>query len=159
MSYPRGDEFYPTIEQLERNHEELSTAYYNLLNNLEEDLEQHAKEKAAKRPITLNLTVNGDNIDTKQLLSEAIDEAIEATYSETYPTNRERVDITGIAFARALASLGYDDPDGELMRIYQDLFAVLEDRIISEGDKRKQAEYDTAEQANNPTVEPEDDGE
>ncbi|PWG65577.1 hypothetical protein [Bifidobacterium callitrichidarum] len=146
MSYPWGEENYPTIEQLENEVSQFRESFYTNLRYLNTALEEECKTKAAKRPITINLTINGGQVkDHKKILEDAYEDAAQLAYEDTEPTLQQYCDNWGIAFARALADMGIDNPDVNLNRLFQDLFNVLEDKTISRMDKQMQekaeAEY------------------
>lgn len=142
MSYPYGDENYPTIEQLEHGIEDFRAYFYNNLEQLNTELEHRCKQEARQRPIIFNITVNGDASEEqrKRIVRDAYDEAASLAYEYADPTLEQQIDNYGIAFARALASYGIDEPDGNLSRLFQDLFNVLEDKTISVRDGQMQEE-------------------
>lgn len=144
MSYPYGPENYPTIEQLE-SASGFRDTFYTHLQRLEQELEKKHAQEAAKRPITINLTVNGTEQDPKELLRDAYNEAANLAYENSYPSEEERADIVGIAFVRALSDMGIDGPDSDLMRLFKDLFNILDDQVISKADKQMQQQWEESD--------------
>lgn len=120
MSYPYGDESYPTFERLENKYafEEMRHAFYYELN-------RQVKEAKAEFEKTRRFF----NVDTDD--GNGYNGSIDCGYYPEDPTAEDY----GIAFARALE---YALDGAEDMRyFFQDLFAILEDKIVSDADKRE----------------------
>lgn len=135
MSYPYGDEAYPTIERFEHNADRLEDEYWNTV----ETLTEARRRDLARQPLTVNLTINGrgSDDDVKQLAAEAAAAAMAERYGygDGWLPEDERVDILGLAFARTLAASDLDAD--EIGRFMQDLFTVLGDKVISTADRAR----------------------
>lgn len=136
MGYPWGPENWPTIEQLEPCADTVETAFWAEYDRLVKQREHEHAQTRRNRPITINLTVNGDMSveQIQQITQEAALAALEETDEEDYLTDEEQVDLLGIAFARALHSTGDLNLDPDMERCIQDLFSVLHFKVISKAD-------------------------
>lgn len=136
MGYPWGPENWPTIERLESCADLLETAFWKEYDRLVKQRESEHAQTRRNRPITINLTVNGDMPieQIQQITQEAALAALEETDEESYLTDEEQADLLGMAFARALRSVGDLDPDQDMERCMQDLFSVLHFKVISQAD-------------------------
>lgn len=124
MSYPYGPESYPTFEKLENayNLEDLRHAFY---------YELHRRARAAKvehdrRRLFVSLS---GNLESHGSIERG-----------NYPEEPSAEDY-GAAFA---AALEYTLDEEDIEFFFRDLFAILEDKIVSAGDKE---ESDWAEDA------------
>lgn len=131
MSYPYGPELYPTWENLERWQDSFRTALYAEHEHARETMLERKREQARNRPLTINVTVNGDMDEDS--IHETVRQAIEETqYDDEYQelNEREELDAWGLAFARALQQANIDCTD--IDRLFQDLCNILEDKVIGE---------------------------
>lgn len=133
MGYPWGPENWPTIERMEPAADELANDYYAILDTLTEQATRRKTEEARRRPIVINLTPAEDT-DVEQAVEDAWGTAVELADEDVMPDTGETIDLMGMAFARALAMQGLDDPDSDLRRFFQDLFDVLENGVIGRAD-------------------------
>ncbi|MBT1164629.1 hypothetical protein [Bifidobacterium felsineum] len=134
MSYPWGPENWPTFERVEPVADRLADAFWSEYHRLIETRENELERESRTRPITINLTVNG-NMDARQV-KKAAREAALAAVEETeslYLTESERIALMGMAFTRALNSVGDLDAD-QMERFYQDLFDLMGFKIVSKAD-------------------------
>lgn len=137
MGYPWGDESYPTIERLENGVDDLRSSFYTYLDDAQRDLERRYSEINSKKSVNVHIDVSGSDLsddDVRSIIEESVQQAVESRYDDS-PSLREMVDCYGLAFARMIYSCGIDDPDNDVYRLFQDLFNVLEDRVISQFDE------------------------
>ncbi|MBT1162895.1 hypothetical protein [Bifidobacterium sp. SO1] len=138
MGYPWGPENWPTIERLEPDAERLGDAFWSEYHRLVEQRRAELDREARSRPIIVNLTVNGSmSIEqVKQAARKAAETAVHEA-DEPYLSEGEQTDLLGMAFARALRSVGELEPDEDMERFMQDLFDVLEHRVIHKADNHE----------------------
>ncbi|KAA8828149.1 hypothetical protein EMO91_06830 [Bifidobacterium myosotis] len=143
MGYPWGDMDYPTIERFEgAAGRDLAAGYYSELERAARELAERDRRRAETRPLTLNITVNDAAADTAALARDAAAAALEELAADADPDHGDDPEAVGAAFARALAARL--DP-GEIGRFMQDLFAALEDGVIGDADRRRNAPDDAAD--------------
>lgn len=121
MSYPYGPEYYPTFEKLENKFmlESLKSVFYYELHRIKsEKVKEFEKNRLA-------FDINGTR-DAGDYYG-GVDRGI-------YPEEPTAEDM-GLAFGRALEYAM--DGDDEMNRFFQDLFAILEDKTVSEADVEK----------------------
>ena len=124
MSYPYGPENYPTFEKLESDYnlDALRSAYYYDLHRMgKERVDKCAREK---------LHFEGEHGENE-------------FYGSLYHSDNDgepTVEDRGIAFAHALEYVFGDE--SSLDRFFQDLFSMLEDKIVSRADAEENEWYE-----------------
>ena len=121
MSYPYGDEAYPTFEKLEGKYafdDMRHVFYYELYRQTEEAKKEWEETRRF-------FSVDADN-------GSGYSGSFERGYRPEDPTPEHY----GIAFARAL-EYALDGGEEDMGRFFQDFFAILEDNVVSEADKQR----------------------
>lgn len=130
MSYPYGPELYPTWENLERWQDAFRTALYAEHEHARETMLERKREQARNRPLTVNITIDGQSDTDTDTLADAIRQAILDMDDDLYLTEQEEREAWGIAFAHAIGQTGVDSDD--MSRLFQDMCNILEDKVIGE---------------------------
>lgn len=136
MGYPWGPENWPTISRLEACADTLENMFWTEYERLLTEREHALGQAQRNRPITINLTVQNDMSAerVRQVAQDAVTAVLDETDGEMSVSEEEQTDLLGMAFARALRSVGDLTPEQGLERCMQDLFSVLHYKVISKAD-------------------------
>ena len=90
---------------------------------------ERKREQARNRPLTVNITIDGQSGTDADTLADTIRQAILDTEDDDlYLSEQEEREAWGIAFARAIGQTGIDSDD--MNRLFQDMCNILEDKVV-----------------------------